>query len=188
MQHTLNANDQVLLADGSYARASAVAFMLTKIRTFITATPTNLPAFVWMVDAAMTHGEQEFRTQNMHASVVAEAGFGEMHAVVGAVKVKLFPSFVRIMTHICHYNTTFMRDVIELMLTYAQVGVVTEVADETLAVCESIIAERHDRAAEILRARLPFDQAMLALWLTLNIPLHVTVAARPLSQRFESHG
>ena len=187
MQQAFNVTDQVILADGTQSRASAVAFMLTKIRTFITATPANLPAFVWLVDAAMTHGEQEFRTQNMHASVVAEAGFGEMHAVVGAVKVKLFPSFVRVMTHICHYNATFMRDVIELMLTYAQMGVVTEVADETLAVCEPIIAERHDRAAQILRARLPFDQAMLALWLTLIIPLPVAPAPRPSPRRFASH-
>ncbi len=188
MQHSLTINDQILLADGAQSRASAVAYMLTKVRQFITATPEHLPAFVWCVDAALLHGEQEFRTQNMHAVALAKGGFGDIRIVEGTIMVKLFPSFVHTMAHIRHHNPMFMREVIELMLTYAQIGSVEAVAPAVQAVCDAVYAHRQDRVATVVRARLPFAQAMLAIWLTLDIPLTIVWAPLPASRRFESQG
>jgi hypothetical protein len=82
----------------------------------------------------------------------------------------------------------FMREVIELMLTYAQIGSVEAVAPAVQAVCDAVYAHRQDRVATVVRARLPFAQAMLAIWLTLDIPLTIVWAPLPASRRFESQG
>lgn len=188
MQHSLTTTDQILLANGAQSRASAVAFMLTKVRTFITAAPEHLPAFVWSVDVAQRYGVQEFCTQNVHAQSLVKSGFGDVRMIDGAVTVKLFPSFVHTMAHICHHNPGFMRDVIEMMLMYAQIGNMEDVAPEVHAICVAVYAHRQDRVAAIVRAQMPLAQAMLGIWLTLDIPLSVMPAPRSAPRRFESQG